>query len=158
MDVKSAEFKQLSPKYQGWVKRWQTANEDGVVVADVLAKSHVHRILGHNKGLFIFSDTKGQFLVGSLSASGKSFTADLVTEDIEEAWALYYEQRSGAYKGPGSRGGAAAAPAAKPAAKKAAAKPAAPARGKKAAPAKAAPKPRRRAAAPAAEDDLEDIL
>jgi hypothetical protein len=140
LDRKSAEFKSISERYQNWIIQWQ---DNGV--ADVINKAlkgKLHRIMGHNHGLFIVSTTEDMYAIGTLSATGKSFTVDFESDTQEEAWENYRANRSGSY-------GADAKPAEKPAPKTKAAAKKAPA---KAAPAKARRAPRKAAAS----DDLLD--
>ena len=148
LDPKSAEFKAISERYQNWVKKWQ---DDGVA----FIIKNLHRMLGHNKGLFIYSTTVGTFEVGQKSSSGKSFHVEFSSEDPAEAWAYYRGERSGNYgvEKPAKK----AAPTKKAAPKKAAAAPAP----KKAAAKKAAPKPKprtKRAASLDVDEDLDDLL
>ena len=136
LDRKSPEFKALTERYQGWVIKWQ---DNGVAQA----MKNVHRILGHNKGLFIISTTTGMFQVGTMSASGKSFQVAFETEDADEAWENYRGEREGNY-------GKDKAPAKTPAKGKKAAKKA---------PAKKSAKGKgRKASAPQEDDDIDELL
>jgi hypothetical protein len=90
MDRKSAEFKALSESQQKWIVRFQ---ENGVAAAI----KNLHRIIHHNKGLYMVYTTTGVYQVGSMSTSGKSLVVDLETEDINEAQEFYDSNRTGNY-------------------------------------------------------------